>query len=71
MLKQEIYQEIGLRLAKLRNERNLSQVDIAKKFHIGQTTYSSYENGTRKIPLDLFIIIIIALTTMYQLAIAA
>ena len=53
MLKQEIYQEIGLRLAKLRNERNLSQADIAKKFHIGQTTYSSYENGTRKIPLDL------------------
>ena len=53
MMKQELYQEIGLRVAQLRNEHNLSQADIAKRFHIGQTTYSSYENGTRKIPLDL------------------
>ena len=53
MIKQELYHEIGVRLAKLRNKRSLSQTDIAKKFHIGQTTYSSYENGTRKIPLDL------------------
>lgn len=53
MIKQELYQEIGIRVAQLRNERNLSQADIAKEFHIGQTTYSSYENGTRKIPLDL------------------
>lgn len=53
MIKQELYQEIGLRVAQLRMERELSQADIAKKFHIGQTTYSSYENGSRKIPLDL------------------
>lgn len=53
MIKQELYQEIGLRVAQLRIDRNLSQAEIAKEFHIGQTTYSSYENGTRKIPLDL------------------
>lgn len=53
MIKQELYQEIGLRVAQLRIDHNLSQADIAKEFHIGQTTYSSYENGTRKIPLDL------------------
>ena len=53
MIKQELYQEIGLRVAQLRIDRGLSQADIAKEFHIGQTTYSSYENGTRKIPLDL------------------
>lgn len=53
MIKQELYQEIGLRVAQLRIDRNLSQTDIAKEFHIGQTTYSSYENGSRKIPLDL------------------
>ena len=53
MIKQELYQEIGLRVAQLRTDRNLSQAEIAKEFHIGQTTYSSYENGTRKIPLDL------------------
>lgn len=53
MPRQELYQEIGLRLAQLRLEHGYSQADIAKEFHIGQTTYSSYENGTRKIPLDL------------------
>lgn len=53
MIKQQLYQEIGMRVAQLRIDRGLSQADIAKEFHIGQTTYSSYENGTRKIPLDL------------------
>ena len=53
MARQELYQKIGLRLAQLRLEHGYSQADIAKEFHIGQTTYSSYENGTRKIPLDL------------------
>lgn len=36
------------RLRQLRNERNLSQKDVAEKIKIPQTTYSGYENNKRE-----------------------
>lgn len=48
-----IYIEFGKRLASLRQEKKMSQADISKKLGIAQTTYSGYENGARKIPLEL------------------
>ncbi|MDD6396477.1 MAG: helix-turn-helix transcriptional regulator [Firmicutes bacterium] len=48
----KIYQELGVRIARLRMKQGLSQSQIAGMLHIAQTTYSNYENGTHKIPLE-------------------
>lgn len=39
----------------LREDHDLKQEDLAKILHISQRTYSHYENGTRKLPLDVLI----------------
>lgn len=49
---EKIYQELGVRIAKLRIQQGLSQSQVAGMLHIAQTTYSNYENGTHKIPLE-------------------
>jgi transcriptional regulator with XRE-family HTH domain len=41
------------RLRKLRNEKNLTLLQVAKKFNTSKTTISNYENGHRKPNLDL------------------
>lgn len=43
------------RIRNLREDLDLTQKDLADQLHIGQRTYSHYENGTRKIPLDILI----------------
>lgn len=48
-----VYIEFGKRLATIRQNKKISQTDVANKLGIAQTTYSGYENGTRKIPLEL------------------
>ncbi len=48
----EIYKQFGLRLQQARNKAGLSQQEIAAKLGIAQTTYSGYEQGIRKIPLE-------------------
>ena len=44
-----------MRLKELRDERNIKQETIAKFLHIGQNTYSQYENGKRQIPIPVLI----------------
>ena len=39
----------------LREDHDLKQEDLAKVLNISQRTYSHYENGTRKIPLDILV----------------
>ncbi len=56
----EIYRQFGSRLQAARLKAGLSQQDIATKLGIAQTTYSGYEQGTRKIPLKMI--------TMFSLA---
>lgn len=51
-MEHNIYKDIALRIAQLRTQKNLSQNQVAKYLGIAQTTYSSYENGHRKIPLE-------------------
>jgi transcriptional regulator with XRE-family HTH domain len=51
-VEENIYLEFGKRLAELRLSIGMSQNDISKKLGIAQTTYSGYENGVRKIPLE-------------------
>ena len=43
--------KIGLRIKQLRKDMNLSQIDLAKKLNISNTTLSQYETGQR-IPSD-------------------
>ena len=44
-----------MRLRDLREDRDLTQSEIAKLLHIKQNTYSQYENGQRQIPLEMLI----------------
>lgn len=43
------------RLRDMREDSDLLQKDIAKVLHVNQQTYSSYELGIRKIPLETLI----------------
>ncbi len=48
--------EIKLRrIRDLREDMDLKQRDLAKALNISQRAYSHYENGTRKIPLDILV----------------
>lgn len=44
-----------MRLRDLREDKDLTQQDIADYLHIRQNTYSQYENGVRQIPIDCLI----------------
>lgn len=46
------YKEFGKRLNKVRKLRGLSQKDIAEFLSIQPATYSRYESGKSKIPLE-------------------
>ena len=42
-----------MRLKDLREDLDITQKEIAKYLHIGQNTYSQYENGQRQLPIDV------------------
>ena len=44
-----------MRLKDIREDRDLTQKEIAEYLHIRQNTYSQYENGQRQIPIDALI----------------
>lgn len=44
-----------LRLLELRQEHNLTQLQLAGILHISQRSYSHYETGSREIPIELLI----------------
>jgi transcriptional regulator with XRE-family HTH domain len=46
----------------MREDRKLSQQDIADLLHIGQRTYSDYETGKTRIPVES----VIALAKFYD-----
>lgn len=47
------YERFGRNLSELRVASGLSQYEIAEKLGMYQSTYASYETGTRKIPLSV------------------
>ena len=51
-----------MRLRELREDRDLTQKEIAQLLHIRQNTYSQYETGQRQLPLEC----LIALARLYQ-----
>ena len=40
------------RIRDMRTDRGLTQADVAKILHVSQNTYSQYEIGTTRYPLD-------------------
>lgn len=44
-----------MRIRDLREDRDLTQKEIAEYLHIKQNTYSQYENGQRQIPINFLI----------------
>lgn len=44
-----------MRLKDIREDRDLTQREVAEHLHIRQNTYSQYENGQRGLPLDTLI----------------
>ena len=44
-----------MRIKDLREDKDLTQQEVANYLHIKQNTYSQYENGQREIPLALLI----------------
>ena len=40
------------RLKEYRQEKGISQVDLAKELEVPANTYNQYEKGTRKVPLS-------------------
>lgn len=43
------------RIRDIRNDRGLTQEQIAKILHVSQNTYSQYEIGTTRFPLDVVV----------------
>lgn len=43
------------RLKALREDKDLNQSEIARNIHVAQTTYSDYEKGKIRIPLECLI----------------
>ena len=50
------------RIRDLREDRDLTQKQLADYLHIRQNTYSQYETGQRQLPLD----VLIALARYYK-----
>lgn len=53
------------RIKDLRNDRRLTQVDVAKVLHVSQNTYSQYEIGTTRFPLDA----VVTLAEFYEISV--
>ena len=41
------------RIRNLREDKDLTQTDIARYLHVSQRTYSRYENDERAIPIEI------------------
>ncbi len=44
-----------MKLKDIREDRDLTQREIAEHLHIRQNTYSQYENGHRALPVDILV----------------
>lgn len=44
-----------MRIKDLREDRDITQKELAEYLHIKQNTYSQYENGHRQLPVDALI----------------
>lgn len=50
-----IYKIFGTKLKELRKEEKITQEELAEKMEVSKTTIVNYENGNRKVPLEMVI----------------
>jgi len=50
-------QVIIIRLKDIREDRDITQSEVAAYLHVKQNTYSQYENGKRSLPIDMLILL--------------
>ena len=53
-----------MRIKDLREDRDITQKEIAAYLHVKQNTYSQYENGQRQLPIEC----LIALAKYYRVS---
>lgn len=53
-----------MRIRDLREDRDITQKEIAAYLHVKQNTYSQYENGQRQLPVEC----LIALAKFYSVS---
>lgn len=51
----EVFENFGEKLKKLREQKQLTQLELAKDLNISKTSIANYESGTRKVPLDIIV----------------
>lgn len=50
-----VFENFGRNLKLLRKEKKLTQEDLAEVMDVSKTTIVNYENGNRRIPLDMVV----------------
>lgn len=55
MLQEPMIEKYIQKIRDLREDHDLSQTAVAKLLYVAQTTYSDYENGKIRIPVDCII----------------
>lgn len=48
-----VYKTFGMKLKELRKDEKLTQEEFAEKMQVSKTTIVNYENGNRKVPLEM------------------
>lgn len=56
-MKDELNMKYNERIRAIREDSDLTQQNIADLLHVGQRTYSDYESGKTRIPVDSLIIL--------------
>ena len=51
----DVYENLRLNIARLRDERGYSQSQLARALKLPQSTYTGYELGIRKFPLTIVV----------------
>ncbi|MBN2258316.1 MAG: helix-turn-helix transcriptional regulator, partial [Anaerolineaceae bacterium] len=54
-LDKEITKKIGRIIARIRQNKKVTQVELAEMLNLDQSLICSYENGTRRIPINQFV----------------
>lgn len=62
----EFFVELGARIAQLRKNRNVTQIQLAEVLNVSQQTFQAYEVGRRRIPVSALPIVAHTLTVSLE-----
>lgn len=60
------FRDFGARIAELRKERGLTQVQLAERLDVAQQQLASYETGRRRVPVSLLAVLADALSVSVE-----